>query len=231
MRRATNPLSHTSPRPYKDILTLNHSLNASLYTYTSLGGVPNLTKAHLSRWGSWHQPAISKTMPAALCWKSDPWRTVSNAVPERCPGLRSGGVVSGADILISWIPNVSKPQKGEAIARKRAEASQKKEKKEREKDDGRIHVKVKIICKQHKGVSELAAAGIWIIRLQCEALELTRGWHLQGGSDRKKGKCDTSSVWMCTGCLSFKLLSLFLFQQLGFLMNYSSRPRRTEMKI
>jgi hypothetical protein len=63
-----------------------------------------------------------------------------------------------------------------AIARKRAGASQKKkERKERKKYDGRIHVKFIIICKQQKGVSELAAAGILIIRLQCEALDLTRG--------------------------------------------------------
>jgi hypothetical protein len=54
-------------------------------------------------------------------------------------------------------PSVSNPQHREAIARKRAEASQKKETK---KDEGRIHVEVVIICKQHKGVPELAAAGI-----------------------------------------------------------------------
>jgi hypothetical protein len=68
------------------------------------------------------------------------------------------GVVGTADILTSRIPSVSKPQYWEAIARKRAEASQKK--KETKKDEGRIHVEVVIICKQHKGVPELAAAGI-----------------------------------------------------------------------
>jgi len=36
----------------------------------------------------------------------------------------------------------------------------KKKKERRGKDDWRIQVKVIIICKQHKGVSELAAAGI-----------------------------------------------------------------------
>jgi len=66
----------------------------------------------------------------------------------------------GADILTSRSPSVLKPQRWEAITRKGAEAAQKKEKKKERKDDGRIHVKVIIICKQQKGVSELAAAGI-----------------------------------------------------------------------
>jgi hypothetical protein len=51
------------------------------------------------------------------------------------------------------------PEKGPKQHR-RSKKKRKKERKKERRDDGRIHVKVIIICKQHKGVSELAAAGI-----------------------------------------------------------------------
>jgi hypothetical protein len=135
----------------------------------------------------------------------------------RYPCLRNRGLCVEPTLSPHETQATRNPSDGGPSPENGPQRHRRRKKKER-KEDGRIHVKVIIICKQQKGVSELAAAGIWIIRLQCKALDLPRGWHLQGGSERKKRKCDSSSVGMRSGCLSCKLLSLFLFQQLGFLL-------------
>lgn len=41
--------------------------------------------------------------------------------------------------------------------------------------------------------------------------DLARGRHLQGGADRKCGRCDSVSVGMCPSFLGSKLPSLFVF--------------------